>query len=136
MYISRRVEYAIRTLMYLAREAQGTPMSRSAIAASEGIPEKFLEKILIQLKRAGLVESRKGAQGGYLLSQKPEAITFKQVLDVVEADRSLNACSGADAQGCSEAAFCTVFPVWRRLQRNLDRLLEAETIASALNKTS
>ena len=83
MNISSRCEYACRAILELALNGQAdVPVTVQAIAEKRNIPGKYLVHILIQLKRAGLVRSVRGAQGGYLLCKTPETITL---LDIVEA---------------------------------------------------
>ena len=83
--ISQKSKYALRALLALARVAPGETMRIAAIAARETIPKKFLEQILLELKRAGLVASRRGKHGGYLLLRRPEEIVFGEVLRLMEA---------------------------------------------------
>ena len=78
--ISQKSKYALRALLALARVAPGETMRIAAIAARETIPKKFLEQILLDLKRAGFVASRRGKHGGYLLLRSPEEIVFGDVL--------------------------------------------------------
>jgi len=83
MNISSRCEYGYRAVLELAQHRdREEPLIIESIAARRGIPEKFLVHILLQLKRAGIVRSVRGAHGGYLLAKPPEAISF---LDIVEA---------------------------------------------------
>ena len=83
MNISSRCEYACRAVVELAsRELAGPPLTAVCIAEQRGIPEKYLVHILLQLKRAGIVKSFRGSQGGYLLARSPDDITL---LDVVRA---------------------------------------------------
>ena len=73
--LSRKTKYAINALVYLARESKdGEPVQISRIAASENIPRKFLEAILLDLRHAGMLNSRKGKTGGYYLQQTTEEI--------------------------------------------------------------
>ncbi len=82
--ISVKCEYAMLALFDLAAQSQGEPVKISAIARRQRIPQKFLELILSQLKQGGFVESRRGAEGGYLLARRPETITVREVLRYME----------------------------------------------------
>jgi Rrf2 family protein len=88
MQISAKGEYAIRAVLDLALErARGlTPIQE--IAARQGIPQRYLEQVLLALKRAGLLTSRRGAAGGYHLTRPPEDISVGDVLRVVEGARA------------------------------------------------
>lgn len=85
MIISARTEYAcIAVLALAARHATGEPVRIREIAEPHGIPSRFLVQILLQLKGAGIVESTRGAAGGYQLARKPEDITLGQVMGVID----------------------------------------------------
>lgn len=82
--ISVKGEYALQALFDLATQRAGEPVKIADIARRQRIPQKFLELILASLKQGGFVESRRGAEGGYLLARAPEAITVGEVLRFVE----------------------------------------------------
>jgi Rrf2 family transcriptional regulator, cysteine metabolism repressor len=84
MNISVKGEYALQALFDLASQPPGTPVKIAEIARRQKIPQKFLELILAGLKQAGFVESRRGAEGGYLLVRPPETLTAGEVLRFVE----------------------------------------------------
>ncbi len=84
MYVSVKGEYALQALFDLATHPSGDPVRIAEIARRQKIPQKFLELILAGLKQGGFVESRRGAEGGYLLARPPEAITVGEVLRYVE----------------------------------------------------
>src|ERR1035441_90016 len=84
MTISVKGEYALQALFDLASQPPGTPVKIGEIAKRQKIPQKFLELILAGLKQGGFVESRRGAEGGYLLARSPDAITVGEVLRFIE----------------------------------------------------
>jgi Rrf2 family transcriptional regulator, cysteine metabolism repressor len=84
MNISVKGEYALQAIFDLASQGAGEPIKIADIARRQQIPQKFLELILAGLKQGGFVESRRGAEGGYLLARAPEAITVGEVLRYVE----------------------------------------------------
>ncbi len=84
MNISVKGEYALQALFDLASQPPGVPVKIGDIAKRQKIPQKFLELILAGLKQAGFVESRRGAEGGYLLVRPPETLTAGEVLRFVE----------------------------------------------------
>ena len=96
--ISRKTKYAINALVYLARENKdGEPVQISKIAESEHIPRKFLEAILLELRHAGMLNSRKGKTGGYYLQQTPEEINIADVMRLfdgptIQAKRHVQNC--------------------------------------------
>lgn len=84
MRITAKVDYAVRAAIELAAAEQGTPMKGDRIAAAQDIPMKFLENILSELRRAGIVGSRRGAEGGYWLAQPAKEITIADLIRAVE----------------------------------------------------
>src|SRR5262249_19704280 len=112
MQVSRRVDYALRAAIHLARQApENRAASVAEISASEAVPKKFLEKILQDLIHAGLVVSRRGAHGGYTLARAASHISFKEVLEAVEGPITLNVCVG-DRSLCSVSPTCGMHHVW------------------------
>ena len=103
MRLSKKTEYALRALVYASRFPQGTTLQIRDLAAKNGIPKKFLELILLELKNAGLLESRRGVGGGYLLARRPEAIRALEVIEVFEGPISAPAPGrGSGKPGRSE----------------------------------
>jgi Rrf2 family protein len=134
MQVSRRVDYALRAAIHLARNEGGRAESVAEISASEGIPKKFLEKILQDLIHAGVVASRRGAHGGYTLARPAAVISFKDVMEAVEGPIALNVCVG-ERNLCSVSPTCGMHHVWAEGQRRLIELFAA-TRLSALVPTS
>ncbi len=118
MQVSRRVDYALRATIYLARQEPGRAASVTEISSTEAIPRKFLEKIIQDLIHAGLVTSRRGAHGGCLLARAPDEISFKEVMEAVEGPIALNVCVG-DPHVCSVSTTCGMQHIWAEGQRRL-----------------
>jgi Rrf2 family protein len=88
MRISVRAEYALQAVFDLATQKPGAPVKIADIARRQKIPQKFLELILATLRQAGVVESRRGADGGYLLARPAVAITVGEVLRVIDGEKN------------------------------------------------
>ena len=131
MQVSRRVDYALRAAINLARQEPGRAASVAEISESEAIPKKFLEKILQDLIHAGLVTSRRGAHGGYTLTREPSQISFKDVMEAVEGPIALNVCVG-DRNLCSVSPTCGMHHVWAEGQRRLIELFAATALSALL----
>jgi len=131
MQISRKIDYALRAVIYLTLRGDRRPCSAAEIAAREGIPKKFLEKIIQDLIHHGLVHSTRGAQGGYTLARTPEEITFKHVIEAIEGPVSVNVCVGdaGDAGECSLFPNCGMLWVWREAQKRVMDLFANTTLA-------
>jgi Rrf2 family protein len=84
VHISAKAEYAMRALLTLAAEPDGAPLTADRLAAAQSMPVKFLENILVDLRRGGLVRSQRGAEGGYRLARPASAITAADVLRLID----------------------------------------------------
>jgi Rrf2 family protein len=84
MRLSKKTEYALRALIYAARFPEGTSFQIRDLAEKNGIPKKFLELILLELKNAGMLSSRRGVGGGYLLARRPDSIRSSEIIEVFE----------------------------------------------------
>ena len=131
MQISRKIDYALRAVIHLARRDDRRPSSVAEIALQEGVPKKFLEKIIQDLIHHGLVRSTRGAQGGYTLAQAPEMITFKNVIEAIEGPVSINVCVGENGDGheCAKFPNCGMLWVWKEAQRRMMDLFASTTLA-------
>jgi Rrf2 family cysteine metabolism transcriptional repressor len=122
MNISVKGEYALQAVFDLSTQPPGQPVKIAEIARRQKIPQKFLELILASLKQGGFVESRRGAEGGYLLSRTAESIKVGEVLRFVEGPR--NEKSRVRRQ--SESPFSEV---WRRVNQAVSEVLDQTSFA-------
>ena len=130
LQVSRKVDYALRAVIHLANEeAKDRTCSVAEIAARERIPRQFLEKIVQQLIHKGLVRSRRGPHGGYVLGRSADQMTFRDVIEAVEGPISLNVCVG-EHPDCFLLGACGMNRVWAEGQRRVMDLFENTTIAS------
>ena len=136
MQVSRKVDYALRAVIHLAdEEAAGRICSVSEIANRERIPRQFLEKIVQELIHKGLVRSRRGPRGGYVLARPADKMTFRDVIEAVEGPIALNNCTGEHAD-CSLIGACGMERIWREGQRRVMDLFERTTIADVRHPRS
>lgn len=130
MQISRKVDYALRAVIYLTYQNDLRPCSVAEIAAREGIPKKFLEKIIQDLIHQGIVRSTRGAQGGYTLAKDPDRITFKDVIEAIEGPVSVNVCVGTGTgPACTLYKNCGMLWVWQEAQRRVMEVFANTTLA-------
>ena len=120
--ISVKGEYALQAVLDLTIQDSTIPIKIASIAKRQKIPQKFLELILAGLKQGGFVESRRGAEGGYLLARAPTQITIGEVLRFVEGSRSSKAASKTRG----ETAFSDM---WRQIDRAVSQVLDNTTFA-------
>lgn len=129
MQVSRKADYALRAVIHLANEeTRERACSVAEIAARERIPRQFLEKIVRDLIHKGLVRSRRGPHGGYVLGRPADRVTFRDVIEAVEGPISLNVCVGEHAD-CSLLGACGMNRVWVEGQRRMMELFDTTTIA-------
>ena len=129
MQVSRKIDYALRAVIHLANEeASDRACSVAEIAARERIPRQFLEKIVRELIHKGLVRSRRGPRGGYMLARPADEVTFRDVIEAVEGPISLNVCVG-EHPDCFLLGACGMNRIWREGQRRVMDLFENTTIA-------
>ncbi|WP_462185778.1 MULTISPECIES: RrF2 family transcriptional regulator [unclassified Frankia] len=127
MQISARADYALRALLTLAA-SNGRLVKGEALAAAQDLPLRFLENILTDLRRAGLVQSRRGADGGYQLSLPPDRITIATVIRAT--DGPLASVRGRRPEDTNyDGAAKNLQDVWIAVRVNLRRVLEAVTLA-------
>jgi Rrf2 family protein len=129
MYVSRKADYAVRALAFLASQP-GRRVLIAEVAQEMAIPQAFLAKIMKQLVGGGLVHSQPGRGGGYSLRHAPEDITFRQILEAVEGPWTLVPCQdGEDA--CLMHDHCGQVSVWDRIRGEMLQLLAEHTLAEA-----
>lgn len=129
MQIPRRVDYGLRAVIYLSEQPSGKCSSLGEIAKHQGIPKKFLEKIVQDLVRGGLIKSKRGSYGGYTLARSAEAISFCDVIEAIEGPIAVNACMD-HALGCDQIPRCTMIGIWSEVQRSVTEVLSRATIAA------
>ncbi len=134
--ISQKAQYAFRALIALARSEDEEVSLISDIATGQNIPKKFLEQILLDLKRHGIVQSRRGKMGGYLLLKSAGEITFGEVLRIIDGPIAPLPCLSKMAyrkcDGCNDEASCEIRQVFARVADATREILDKTTIADAI----
>ena len=138
MIFTTKAEYGVRLLVELGKQDGGTPISLKSIAEGEGLPLAYLERIVALLKKAGFVESTRGAHGGYRLAQPAEAIRMDAVIAALEGAVAPMSCFVDDSAGdntrvlCShhdDGELCATKLLWTRVQGGVVRALQNTTLA-------
>lgn len=134
--ISQKAKYALRALVALAKAAPGASVFIGDIAEEQSIPKKFLEQILLDLKRHGLVVSRRGKAGGYALLRPADVISFGQVLRIIDGPIAPLPCLSKMAyrkcDDCQDEATCEVRRVFAQVADATRDVLDRTTVADAL----
>lgn len=129
-------EYGLLVSVALAKRAGEGPVAARALAEQERLPHDFVEQILLRLRRAGLIDSVRGARGGYVLAREPEAVTLQEIIEAAERVTFEVNCDvhPVDAQRCSPGASCGLRPVWRSLEQRINELLAGVSLADLLHE--
>lgn len=136
--LSKKTKYAINALVYLAREHSKDPVQISRIAENEHIPRKFLEAILLDLRNAGMLGSRKGKMGGYYLLQSPDEINIADVVRLFEGAIALLPCVAHKyyerCSECENEAWCGIRDMFADVRNETVNMLKNATLSSIIKK--
>jgi Rrf2 family protein len=135
--LSKKTQYSLRALYWLARHT-GKPMLISDMAEQNRIPRKFLEQILLGLKSQGLVASKKGKGGGYMLARPPEAVTMGQIIRLIEGPLAPLPCASETAyrkcDECVDDRYCETRLIMRDVRNAMALILDQTTLADACRR--
>lgn len=133
MKLSTRGQYGLKAMFVLAEE-YGTqePVSLSEIAKRQHIPENYLEQLVRELRKAGLINSIRGPKGGYLLSRAPESISVGEILRTVEGDLAPTDCAGHKG-ACQNEQDCATHQVWVKLYEGINDVVDGMSLSDMLN---
>jgi Rrf2 family protein len=136
--ISKKAKYAIKSLIYLAKHTGEGPILISQIAEAERIPRKFLEAILLELKRAAILASKKGKGGGYYLMKPASEINLAEVMRVIDGPLALLPCVThrfyQRCEECIDEATCGIRDVFAELRSATVDLLKSATLDNLINR--
>ena len=134
--LSKRAKYALNALLELARKADEGPRSAASIAEAAHVPAKFLEAILLELRKAGIISSRKGRGGGHALRRDPKDISAAEVLRLFDGAIALVPCATQHyyerCEECTDEATCGVRDMFLEVRAATVRMLKEATIADLL----
>lgn len=133
MKLSTKGKYGLYAMYYLASQAGEGPQPLRAIAEMN-VPEQYLEQLLGSLRRAGLVTTVRGAQGGYQLSRPPGEITVGDIIDATEGPLTISECL-SDTESCHKSGQCPTRKVWESLSNSINALLQSITLQDMLDQT-
>ena len=132
MKFTAKTEYGVRAIIEIAAK-KGQPAKVNEIAKEGKMPERFLEQIMSNFKKADLVKSIRGAHGGYILTKKPEEITLSAVIESIEGPMALVDC--LEVESSCEMGSCAIRDVWKGVQSVVLDALDSITIKQLLDKT-
>jgi Rrf2 family cysteine metabolism transcriptional repressor len=136
MRISRKGEYALRAMTYLALHHKSGPVPIHEISGREKIPQKFLEQILLQLKRTGLLESKRGSHGGYILSRDPKRVSLARIIREIDGPLAPLGCVSKWAHvRCPDEKHCGLRKVMLGVRNVVAEMLEGITLEDACKRS-
>jgi Rrf2 family cysteine metabolism transcriptional repressor len=124
--VSTKGDYGLRALIELAHHYGEGPLQSAEIAARQGIPEPYLDQLLTTMRRAGLIRSVRGPQGGHALLRHPSEIRLDEVIEALEGSLSPIAC--LDNGDCTKPGVCAQRDVWEQVRRATHEILHGVTI--------
>jgi len=134
--LSQKARYALRALFVLGEHQGDDPMMIADVAEAANVPRKFLEQILLEMKRRGIVHSMRGKFGGYTLGRKPDDISFAEVIRVIDGPLALSPCASRTAyrkcDDCEDEVTCAIRKVLLNVRDATSDILETHTLAHAL----
>ena len=133
MKLSTRSRYGTRLMLDLAEHYLHGPLHLTAVARHQGISVKYLEQIIIPLKKANYVKSLRGPKGGHILARPPEEITIGEIVALLEDGASLAACSD-NPTICERSATCLTRYIWREAAQAMFGKLQSITLADVVQR--
>ncbi len=128
MKLSTRSRYGLKAVVDLAVYYGAGPVSLPTLAGAQGISEGYLEQLLRELKKGGVVETVRGAQGGYTLTSDPAELSVQRVLSLLEGSTAVVDCVGTEPYSCENACTCSARPLFLKLQARINDVLEQTSI--------
>ncbi len=126
--LSTTGRYGLRAMIDLARAFEHGPLFMSTIAANQRITRGYLHNLLVPLREKGIVTAVRGANGGFSLAMPPEQISVSQIFEALEGKLAVVECL-TDDEYCDQLSSCATFPLWSRINRALNQVLESVTLA-------
>ena len=138
MRITTLAEYGVICALHLAKRVGEGPVTGRDIASRERLPFDYVEQILIRLRRAGIVNSTRGARGGYALARSAQDISVRDVIAASELQTFDLHCvtHPVEEERCSASHACSIRPVWMLLQQKIDSVLESVHLSDLLHEES
>ncbi|MBI4335747.1 MAG: Rrf2 family transcriptional regulator [Candidatus Omnitrophica bacterium] len=134
MRITYKGDYALKAILDLALHYGNGVVTMHEVAKRADIPIKFLEQVLLDLKKGGFVESRRGKIGGYLLARAPSKIKLGEIVRFIDGPVEPIACLEKGYSGCNDLYRCVFRQVWKEVARNISEVIDNVTFEDLVNK--
>ena len=133
MKLSTKYRYGSRAILEIAKRYGDGPIKRKELVRILDIPDSYLENILVAMKNGGLINTTRGANGGYVMAVDPSMITLYDVIKAMGGDEAPVICL-EDEAACSKVGTCTTRDVWKRMKNAMDNSLKENTIAQLISQ--
>jgi len=133
MILSTKGRYGLKMMYEFALNYGKGPMSLKEVALRQQLSETYLEQLIAHLKKAGLVTSVRGAQGGYELIRKPEEITVGEIIRVLEGPLAPSDCVLDDEPECIRAEYCVTRLIWEKIRDSINNVVDSITLNDMVN---
>lgn len=126
MKLSTKGRYGVKAMVEIAINYGDVPLSIKTISKRQNISEYYLEQLFSPLRKANLIKSIRGAQGGYVLSREPKDITIADIIDVLEGPIEIAEC--VDGASCDNIDFCATRLLWAKIKNSIDDVMKSVTL--------
>lgn len=133
MKLSTRGRYGLKAMFQLALHYGDGPIPLNQVAEKQGLSENYLEQLFSTLRKEGLLNSVRGAQGGYMLSREPNEITVGNILRALEGSMAPADCVMDDTSDCSRDDSCVTRLVWMKIKESIDEVIDSITLQDMLD---
>lgn len=133
MILSTKGRYGLKMMFELAKKYGSGTMSLKDIAKNQELSETYLEQLISHLRKASLVHSIRGAQGGYELSKPPSEITVGAIIRTLEGPLAPSDCVLADEPECGKAGYCVTRPIWEKIMDSINSVIDSITLQDMIN---
>ncbi|MCK5128875.1 MAG: RrF2 family transcriptional regulator [Clostridiales bacterium] len=134
MRVSTRARYGINAVFELAKNYQGEPIAIKTISERQKIPMQYLEQLIVKLRKAGIVNSLRGAKGGYTIAKKPKDITAWDVIACLEGAFAPIHCKRYEEEGCDHEDDCAGQHIWTKVNSSVMQAVENITFADLIKE--
>ncbi|GFZ31502.1 transcriptional regulator [Clostridium zeae] len=131
MKLSTKGRYGVKAMVDLAINYGEAPVSIKTISERQSISEYYLEQLFSPLRKAKLIKSIRGAQGGYVLNKEPKDITVANIMDVLEGPIEIAEC--VDGTACDNVDCCATTLLWKKIKNSIDDVMESVTLQDIVN---
>lgn len=133
MKLSTKGKYGLKAMFELALRYGEKPVSLTIIAENQNISLNYLEQLIAKLKKENLVNSFRGAHGGYKLAEPPNTISVSRILNCLEGGIVLSDCLEGDDHICKNVKTCVTRPIWEKINESINEIIDNMTLADMVN---